>query len=166
MGREMKQVRWKETMNEQRLREWQQVLERHGVRMTPQREAILRYLASTRAHPTAHQVYQAVRETFPYVGKATVYNTLNLMARLGLLVELKRQDGAVRYETDVSPHANLICLRCGQVEDAPLSAPVHIEAWEEHGFTIQHVRVDAYGYCARCQNGETSDVGGDGKRHA
>jgi Fur family peroxide stress response transcriptional regulator len=119
--------------------------------LTPQREAILRYLASARNHPTAYQVYQAVRATFPHVGKATVYNTLNLMARLGLLVELKRDEGAVRYETDTSPHANLICLRCGQVEDAPLLASVEVRMPEEDGFDTRYVRVDLYGYCARCQ---------------
>jgi len=153
-------------MNEQRLQEWQQVLERHGIRITPQREAILRYLASTRSHPTAHQVYQAVRESFPHIGKATVYNTLNLMARLGLLVELKRKDGAVRYETDVSPHANLICLRCGQVEDAPLLTPVRVGMLEKQGFEIHHVRVDAYGYCARCQHEMAQNAETEGKRHA
>lgn len=153
-------------MDEQRLQEWQRVLQRHGIRMTPQREAILRHLASIRTHPTAQEVYEAVRTAFPHVGKATVYNTLNLMARLGLLVELKRKDGAVRYETDVSPHVNLICLRCGQVEDAPLLVPVQVGALEERGFEIHHVCVDAYGYCARCRREMISDAEGGTKRHA
>ena len=138
-------------MSEERLREWEQILEAHGMRVTPQREAILRYLASARTHPTAQEVYQAVRKVFPRVGRATVYNTLNLMARLGLLTEVRRQEGAVRYETDVSPHANLICLRCGRVEDAPLVAPVQVTTAEVGSFQTQSVRVDFYGYCAQCQ---------------
>lgn len=151
---------------EDRLQEWKQVLEARGVRLTPQREAILRYLAGARSHPTAHQVYQAVRANFPHVGKATVYNTLNLMARLGLLTELKREDGAVRYETDISPHANLICLRCGQVEDAPLLVPVQVGTPEDGTFQVHHVRVDVHGYCARCQREMTQNEEAEKTSHA
>jgi len=147
-----------ETLDE-RLREWRQSLQAHGMRLTPQREAILRYLAGARTHPTAYEVYQAVREMFPHVARATVYNTLNMMARLGLVIELKREDGAVRYETDVSPHANLICLRCGRVEDAPLLAPVRAGIPERNAFQVRHVRVDLYGYCARCQAEMASESG-------
>ena len=132
-----------------RLEMWERVLEDHGVRITPQREEILRYLAGTRSHPTAYEVYEAVRAIFPRVARATVYNTLNLMVRLGLLIELKREEGAVRYETDLSPHINLICMQCGRVVDAPLPTPLDVK--EIEGFAVRHVRVDMYGLCPECR---------------
>ncbi len=139
---------------EERLQRWRQVLATHGVRMTPQREAVLHYLAETRTHPTAAEVYAAVKRRAPRVSRATVYNTLNLLARLGLIVELRRQEGAVRYETNLDPHVNLICLRCGQVFDVEtsfsLSLPDHLP------FMVHHVRVDAYGVCARCRHAMSS----------
>jgi len=136
---------------EHRERTWQQALQAHGLRLTPQREAILAYLAHTRAHPTVEEVFAAVREVFPHVARATVYNTLNRMVALGLLVELKRSDGAVRYETDDSPHANAICLRCGQVWDVPLVVAPEVDLSGFPGFEIRATHVELYGYCARCR---------------
>ncbi len=139
-----------------RLEMWEQVLEEYGVRITPQREEILRYLAGTRSHPTAYEVYEAVRAVFPRVARATVYNTLNLMVRLGLLIELKREEGAVRYETDLSPHINLICMQCGRVVDAPLPTPLDVS--EIEGFLVRHVRVDMYGLCPTCRKSVNEDL--------
>ncbi len=147
-------------MTDTRLERWQQALVKQGVRLTPQREVILSYLAQTRAHPTAAQVYAAVRERFPHVSRATVYNTLNLMAQLGLIAELRREEGSIRYETDLSPHINLICLRCGQVEDVDIEELMSARVdgrtpadvlQERNGFQVLYVRVDFYGYCARCR---------------
>ncbi len=139
---------------DERLQAWERVLEEHGVRITPQREEILRYLAQSRSHPTASEVYEAVREVFPRVARATVYNTLNLMVRLGLLIELKREEGAVRYETDLSPHINLICMACGRVTDAPLPTPLEMTKIDD--FEVRYVRVDMYGLCAECRARHTS----------
>lgn len=133
---------------DERLQAWERVLESHGVRITPQRQEILRYLARSRTHPTAYEVYEAVRAIFPRVARATVYNTLNLMVQLGLLSELKRQEGAVRYETDLSPHINLICMRCGRVVDAPLTHPLDLSHIKD--FQVRYTRVDVYGLCAEC----------------
>ncbi len=141
---------------DERLQTWERILEEHGVRITPQREEILRYLAQTRSHPTAYEVYEAVRAVFPRVARATVYNTLNLMVRLGLLIELKREEGAVRYETDLSPHINLICMQCGRVTDAPLPSPLHLG--EVGDFEVRYVRVDMYGICARCRDREAEST--------
>lgn len=135
---------------------WREALTRAGVRLTPQREAILEYLAQARTHPTAAEVYQAVRERAPHIARATVYNTLNLLPRLGLIVELRRQDGNVRYETNLTPHVNLICVRCGRVFD--LDMPLSLDLPEEIPFAVRHVQVDAYGICASCATSSASDV--------
>lgn len=143
---------------------WQRALAEQGVRLTPQRDAILKFLAETRIHPTAAEVYTAVREKFPHISRATVYNTLNLMVRLGLIAELRREEGALRYETHLEPHINLICIRCGRVEDVELShdvlatleqrlpetrkiEPNEVDLGE---FKVLYARVDVYGYCAEC----------------
>jgi Fur family peroxide stress response transcriptional regulator len=121
------------------------------MRLTPQRDAILEYLESTRSHPTAQEVYEEVKKHFPYVSRATVYNTLGTMTRLGLLVEIKRAEGAVRYETDPTPHANLICLRCGSVEDVPIVAQPVLDLSAAPGFEVVSTSIEVYGYCSRCR---------------
>ncbi len=143
-------------------RAWEDVLLQEGIRMTPQRQAILQYLAGVRTHPTAQEVYEAVRVQYPHIARATVYNTLNLLARLGLILELRREGGAVRYETDTTPHVNLICLQCGKVVDAHV--PISLETDEEalDGFQILHIRVDAYGYCAECRSQGLGSAGQEG----
>ncbi len=131
--------------------QWKKSLKEHGMRLTPQRDAILEYLESTRSHPTAQEVYEEVRKRFPYVSRATVYNTLGTMTKLGLLVEIKRAAGAVRYETDPTPHANVICLRCGSVEDVPILAAPEVDLESMPGFEVVSTYVEIYGYCADCR---------------
>ena len=135
-------------MQDPKIREWKEALVTQGVRITPQREAVLRYLSQTRSHPTAAEVFQAVRKVFPHISRATVYNTLNLMSRLGLITELRRQDGSIRYETNQEPHVNLICVSCGRVFD--WDAPISLPEERPKGFALLQVRVDAYGYCPEC----------------
>ena len=137
------------TRVEEKLQEWRRILAAHGIRMTPQREAVLHYLAQARTHPTAAEVYREVKHRAPRVSRATVYNTLNLLTRLGLIVELRRQDGAVRYETNLDPHVNLICIRCGQVFD--VETPISLSLPDTIPFSVRHIRVDAYGLCAQCR---------------
>ena len=150
-------------MTDTLLERWKQTLTKHGIRLTPQRDAVLAFLAETRIHPTAAEVYAAVREKFPHISRATVYNTLNLMVRLGLIAELRREEGSLRYETHLEPHINLICIRCGRVQDVELSEDVlttmkkrlsdaqAMEPTPRLGeFHVLYARVDLYGYCAQC----------------
>jgi len=132
--------------------QWKKSLRKHGMRLTPQRDAILEYLESTRSHPTAQEVYEEVKKRFPYVSRATVYNTLGTMTRLGLLTEIKRTEGAIRYETDPTPHANVICLHCGSVQDVPLVVEPKADLSSLPGFEIVSTHVEIYGYCAKCRH--------------
>src|SRR5882762_1805413 len=89
------------------------VLREAGLRVTPQRLAVAREVMN-RQHPTAAEVFEAVRGQFPTMGLATVYATLNTMSRCGLVKPLPFAD-AVRFDANVEPHANLICTRCGRI---------------------------------------------------
>jgi Fur family peroxide stress response transcriptional regulator len=62
-------------------------------------------------------VYQAVRKKYPTLSLATVYQTLHLLTEAGLLQELGFHDGIVRYDSDTSPHINLVCQNCGIIQD-------------------------------------------------
>src|SRR5204862_442598 len=77
-----------------------------GLRLTPQRLAIAHEVLM-QDHPTAADVYEAVRVRFPTMGLATVYATLNVMVERGLLRPLAFEN-AVRFDANVTPHANLI----------------------------------------------------------
>lgn len=129
------------------------LLQGAGLRLTPQRMAIVREVL-THNHPTATEVFEAVQDQFPTMGLATVYATLNVMVERGLLRPLAFAD-AIRFDTNLAPHANLICTQCGQIADFEgcddilrlLMDRTHTAA----GFVLEEQRVDLYGRCASCK---------------
>lgn len=125
-----------------------------GLRLTPQRLAILNYLANTGAHPSARQVFDEVREQYPKLSLATVYNTVSLLVRLGHLKVLEVAEKR-RLEVNLTPHINLICLKCNKIQDLPetLSLP-GAEACQELGFTVSDYRLEYLGLCADCRREE------------
>lgn len=133
-------------------------LMRVGLRLTPQRLAIVRYLAGTGAHPSARQVFDEVRERYPKISLATVYNTVALLIRLGHLKILEVAEKR-RLEVNLSPHINLICLRCHKIQDLPgtLTLP-GAEACQQLGFTVMDYRLEYLGLCADCAKEEEQEV--------
>jgi Fur family peroxide stress response transcriptional regulator len=134
------------------------VLRDAGLRATPQRLAIVREVLE-RNHPTAAEVFDAVRVQFPTMGLGTVYATLNTMSDHGLLSVLPVAD-ALRFDANVAPHANLICNRCGSIVDfdectdvlEQLRARTSVGA----GFAFAADRLDLYGTCAACAASKVS----------
>jgi len=107
-----------------------------------------------RQHPTAAEVYDAVHAQFPTMGLATVYATLNTMSRCGLVRPLPFAD-AVRFDANVSPHANLICTACGRITDfegcIDLVGMLRDRTQQNAGFALDTDRLDLYGTCANCK---------------
>lgn len=97
-------------------------LERAGVRPSAQRVAIADYVLDTEDHPTADRVWQVVRESFPMVSRATVYNTLQLFAECGLLKSLVLAEGSVVYDPKVEPHHHFVDDATGAIQDIPWQA--------------------------------------------
>lgn len=130
------------------------LLREAGLRATPQRLAIARAVLG-RNHPTAAEVFEAVRTAFPTMGLGTVYATLNAMSQRGLLSVLPVAN-AVRFDVNVAPHANLICESCGRIADLEDCRDV-LEKLRERtaayaGFAFAGERLDLYGTCAECRS--------------
>ena len=123
-----------------------------GLRSTPQRLAIAREVFS-RQHPTVAEIYESVRRTFPTMGLATIYNTLKAMTERGLVRELAFAD-AIRFDANLTPHANLVCTRCGAIEDCGACDDLIVEIRKRvssgAGFQPESQRVDVYGLCRSC----------------
>jgi Fur family peroxide stress response transcriptional regulator len=123
-----------------------------GLRSTPQRVAIVREVFS-RKHPTVAEVYDAVRSQFPTIGLATVYNTLRSLTERGYVRELPFGD-ATRFDVNVDPHTNLVCTRCGRIEDSSacddLISEIRRRVQQGTGFRPESQRVDVYGLCSAC----------------
>jgi Fur family peroxide stress response transcriptional regulator len=128
-------------------------LKAKGVRMTPQRHAILTYLMETMTHPTADEIYRALEPRFPNMSVATVYNNLRVFKEAGLVRELTYGDSSSRYDANTVDHYHAICTQCGKIKDFeyPSLDPVERQAAEETGFLIHSHRMEVYGVCKECQ---------------
>src|SRR5262245_57552223 len=97
-----------------------QALEAAGWRSTPQRLAVYDRLSRAENHPTAEEVYQAVRGPLPNISLATVYKALETLVECGLATRLTGDgSGPARYDARSDHHYHLRCLRSGAVEDLP-----------------------------------------------
>jgi Fe2+ or Zn2+ uptake regulation protein len=96
-----------------------EVLRSHGIQPSAQRLAVAAYVLDTEAHPSAEQVWGRVRERFPMISRATVYNTLNLFVEKGLLRQLALSEGSVVFDPKVEPHHHFIDEATGAIHDVP-----------------------------------------------
>lgn len=143
-------------------------LKERGVRLTPQRQAILEYLRRTRTHPKAEEIFHHVRQRFPGVSLATIYNNLNVLVGKGLVIELSYGDMASRFDGDVAPHYHITCERCGKVVNffGPPPRDIEYQAARETRFIINSCRIELYGVCPNCVEGFGDTRGGDGEWEA
>ncbi|MCM3704015.1 peroxide-responsive transcriptional repressor PerR [Paenibacillus macerans] len=128
-------------------------LKNNGVRITPQRHAILTYLLESLSHPTADEIYRSLEPRFPNMSVATVYNNLKMLMEAGMVRELTYGDNSSRFDADVSDHYHVICERCGKIKDFsyPSLEDVERKAEEATGFQIQGHRLELYGVCSECR---------------
>jgi Fe2+ or Zn2+ uptake regulation protein len=97
-------------------------LRQHGIQPSAQRMAVAEYVLSTDEHPSADQVWARVRADFPMISRATVYNTLNLFVRKGLLRQLTLAEGKVVFDPYLAPHHHFIDDATGSIHDVPWEA--------------------------------------------
>ncbi|MFC3341735.1 peroxide-responsive transcriptional repressor PerR [Paenibacillus abyssi] len=123
-----------------------------GVRMTPQRHAILTYLMGVMTHPTADEIYKALSPQYPSMSVATIYNNLRLFVEAGLVRELTYGDDSSRFDADLSDHYHAICKACGTIEDFDYPPLLEVEraASRETGFVVEGHRMEIYGLCKSC----------------
>ncbi|STO08969.1 Peroxide operon regulator [Exiguobacterium aurantiacum] len=134
-----------------------QSLREHGVRMTPQRQAILEYLVTEHSHPTADDIYKALSDRFPNMSVATVYNNLRVFKDIGLVQEMNYGDASSRFDFVTSRHYHIICDTCGKVVDFnyPVLDEIEAVASQLTGFKVDRHRLEVYGTCPTCQSEQT-----------
>ena len=115
-------------------------------RITCQKEAILNYLKSVETHPTAEEVYSAVRKKLPRVGLGTIYRNLKQMKEKGIILEIHGETN--RYDGRVFPHAHFFCNGCGKVYD--IFKEFHFQKEAREIGKVKDYRVYFYGICENC----------------
>ena len=117
-----------------------------------QREAIKTYLRSTYSHPTAEEVYQALRVTCPKISLGTVYRNLALLAEKGELLRVTDCGNVDHFDAHTHPHAHFICRCCGSIQDlpAPYYEDLLFSAEKETNGKVERLSAYFYGLCSHC----------------
>jgi Fur family peroxide stress response transcriptional regulator len=122
-----------------------------GYKLTRQRREIIRFLSRNKSHPGAREILRKVRKVVPRISMSTVYYTLDMLKKEGLIRELEYYDMDNRYEINVSDHINLVCTRCRKITDFTGNVPSFSKAVEkETGFKPASMRFEYYGICRNC----------------
>jgi len=131
-------------------------LREHGFKLTPQRLAIIELL-DKRGHYSAEDIYGRLKQKYPMLSRATVYNTLEVLKELGEVAELKIKPHIVLYDPETEPHYHFLCRRCGKVIDVeplpecdPEELPARLAAGPLKGYKIERVDLYIHGLCAEC----------------
>jgi Fur family peroxide stress response transcriptional regulator len=120
------------------------------MKMTPQRVAILDFLEGNKSHPSAEDIYKSVKKRYTSMSFATVYNTLELLTKEGMLLELTIDTNRKRYDPNTSEHHHIICTSCGTVSDIHQKFNLSVDDEVSGGFSIKSNHVEFYGLCPSC----------------
>ena len=115
--------------------------------MLPRKQMIFDYVVNSHVHPTAQDVFDAVRVEMPNISLATVYRNLNELADAGEIMRIAVPGRPDRFDQLFEPHDHLVCLACGCIVDIPL---ISHRAIAPKGCIISYCKLTAYGYCSWC----------------
>ena len=142
----------------QRSQSMKSPLRKRGIRLTRQRELLFDLINNAHDHLNADQLYELAKKADPKINRVTVYRTLKLLKKEGLIDELDLMhfEGEQHYyETRLKQeHAHIVCLRCGSVQEffgEPLQR-IREQVKTDFGFQILLTRTEVGGYCADCQD--------------
>jgi Fur family peroxide stress response transcriptional regulator len=124
-----------------------------GLPLTVQRRTILEVLAGRTDHPSADQVFAAVRKRMPDVSRTTVYRVLDTLVRLGLAVKTAHPGASVRFDPRTERHHHLVCTDCERVIDlhAPELDALRLPDTRRLGFEVDDFSLHIRGLCAACR---------------
>jgi Fur family ferric uptake transcriptional regulator len=130
------------------------ILRQKGYRLTPQRHAILKIIASSHDHLTPAEICTRVRQEYPTIGLVTVYRVINLLIQLNLICRVNLGGSSQSYlmRRPVEHHHHLICSQCGRAVDFTNCDLGQLEQQlsKETGYSIEGHLLEIYGRCPEC----------------
>ncbi len=127
-----------------------QSLEGSGLRCTPQRFAVMAFLAGHGGHPTAVEIFEGVNRADPRSSRATTYNNLRDLVRAGLVCEVAVEGRAARFDAKGLHHHHFVCDRCGRVEDMEWYDVPKPASGSLGNRVLRQCELILRGLCARC----------------
>ncbi len=126
-------------------------LKQAGLRITPQRLAIIDYLEGNTSHPSVEDIYKDLKPKFPSLSMATVYNTLQALEKSGMVQEINIEPGKRHFDPNPCPHCHFYCRICKRVYDIDLDIKqVEHPGWMGE-FWVENCYVNLVGQCLDCR---------------
>ncbi|MFA5309443.1 MAG: Fur family transcriptional regulator [Dehalococcoidales bacterium] len=125
-----------------------------GYRLTPQRLMILAAIEDSAEHISAEEIYAEVAARFPHVNISTVYRTLELLKKLGMVYEINLGEGRIRFHSEESGHHHhLVCQLCGAVTDIDeaVFSSLGEALLRDYDFQAELRHVGIFGVCGDCR---------------
>jgi Fe2+ or Zn2+ uptake regulation protein len=117
-------------------------------------QAVLDVVKGAYNHPTASDVYEAVRERRPHMGLASVYRILHMLVEQGRIKEVRNNDETCRYDARIDRHDHAVCTKCGQLIDMPVEVSIPqdilVSAAKSAGILLSSYELRIYGLCPTC----------------
>lgn len=137
----------------QRQEDLRRKLNTQGVQLTTQRAAVYEYLNGVKHHPTAEEVFLAVKSEMSGISLATVYKNLEVLVQCGVASKLTYGDASARYDIRTDHHYHTRCLGCGKIcdLDAPKGSKLLEHIKPQKGFDVKDYRLELLGYCRECR---------------
>jgi Fur family ferric uptake transcriptional regulator len=144
---------------------WGHRLRNHGFKCTPGRELILEVLEFYNEHLSPEEIFLKVQQEHPDIGLTTVYRTLDILVKSGMVIKLDFGDGKSRYELSENfnqkkHHHHLVCNSCGKIidysdfmnEEMEYLSKIEKALEKKHNFKIDTHVIQFYGKCLACEN--------------
>ncbi|HSB03943.1 MAG TPA: transcriptional repressor, partial [Thermodesulfobacteriota bacterium] len=114
-----------------------------GLKVTPQRQAVLKLLKANRTHPSAENIYHEIIKDYPGISFATVYNTLSKLAEAGEIQELDIDPNKKRFDPCLSRHCHFYCRVCKKIYDVndDLAFPKETERISDHKIEVLQINL-------------------------
>jgi len=131
-------------------------LKKLGLKLTPQRLAILNLLEGNTKHPSAEEIYNQLKPQYPSLSLATVYNTLEMLTRAGELQEIRIKADKRHFDPNPVPHGHFLCRICESVHDLDAGLPEIQTPFSINGYLVEGVTLYYHGICPGCQEKDRS----------
>jgi Fur family peroxide stress response transcriptional regulator len=122
-----------------------------GLKITPQRQAILKLLQGNQTHPSAERIYSEILKKHPGISFATVYNTLSKLVEAGEVQELKIDPNKKRFDPCLKPHYHFYCKVCDKIFDIIYDIPIPVDMKKMDGYQVEAIQLNFIGVCKGCR---------------
>ena len=122
----------------------------NSIKITPQRLAIFKIIQGNTTHPSAEEIYKEVLKDHPTISFATVYNTLDKLYDLKLLLRLNIDKEKKHFDPNTNLHHHFLCTKCLKIIDVFDKYEIDVSDEVKKQCEIESYQISFYGICSEC----------------